>query len=415
MQRFALFHDFLVSLLKVSTTRTTVIGLAVVQFLALPGQARGEEQEVPQVERKVFYAADGPWGRLRCTHIHLEAPEKMVSRFAVPGPIPRWSFPEEKMPKLEALFRSAGMAEDFLGRVLNADRIVKEGGFVHLFPPIPDLEAMAPETRLIIYTQLANYPINQFHSDPILIVGETVQDWYASSKLRKELVQKIEQLSYVRSGTIAFSDPSVLIHYSKGEKEIQQIMKAMTRTRSLMVRLELDQSSNVAELVNYWTVGDGSRQKDIEPIINSIIATEGVETLSLAQLLPPLARKLIYTYPGIELAREGVFPDCHWTSLNFFSYEPRDYLLDSSLATSAVLENCVKVDPPYRYGDVMMFIDNGTGSAFHSCVYLADNIVYTKNGRNILSPWVVMKLENVQQLYMYKGDSRVQGYRRDLD
>ena len=204
----------------------------------------------------------------------------------------------------------------------------------------------------------------------------------------------------------------MLIHYSKGEDEVMEIMKAMTRTRSLMIRLELDKSSNVPELLDYWTIGDSLRQKDIEPIINSIIATDGVETLPISQLLPPLARKLIYTYPGIELARQGVFPDCHWTSLNFFSYEPKDYLLDAILATSAVLENCEKVEPPYRYGDILMFIDDKKGSAMHSCVYLADDIVFTKNGRNILSPWVVMRLENVEQLYMYRGDSHIQGYRR---
>jgi hypothetical protein len=45
-------------------------------------------------------------------------------------------------------------------------------------------------------------------------------------------------------------------------------------------------------------------------------------------------------------------------------------------------------------------------------VHLADNIVYTKNGRNILSPWVIMRLEDVKKVYLYKGNGRVQGFRR---
>ena len=109
---------------------------------------------------------------------------KMVATFSIPGPIPRWSFPEDMMPKLEALFRNAGMTEGFLARILSNDRIVKEGGYVHLFPPIPDLESMAPETRLIVYTQLANHPINQLHTDPVLILGESVEEWFASSNLQ---------------------------------------------------------------------------------------------------------------------------------------------------------------------------------------------------------------------------------------
>ena len=44
-------------------------------------------------------------------------------------------------------------------------------------------------------------------------------------------------------------------------------------------------------------------------------------------------------------------------------------------------------------------MDKSNGNAYHSCVYLADDIVYTKNGRSRLSPWVLMKLEDVRELY----------------
>ena len=146
--------------------------------------------------------------------------------------------------------------------------------------------------------------------------------------------------------------------------------------------------------------------------MQSVIDTDGIEALPLSHLLPPLARKLTYTYPGLDLAKHGVLPDCHWTSLNFFNYEPHEYMLDSRLATSAVLENFEPVEPPYRYGDVLFFLSTTTGDAFHSCVHLADNLVYSKNGRNLLAPWVLMRLEDVKKIYLYRGDGRVQGYRR---
>lgn len=364
------------------------------------------------LDKSVFYAREGPWGRLRCTGIHLEAPQNMVSKFAIPGPIPRWSFPSDQRGGLSDFFRDAGMEEAPLAELLSPDRIVEEGGYVHLFPPIKELENMAPETRLIIYTKLGNYPINAFYADPVLIVGESVKEFFATSDMSPDMVHRIERLSYQRGGTIAFSDPSVLIHYCNGEAQVNRVMKAMTRTRSLMVRIELDETSNIDELVDYWTLGDGVRKKDIEPIIHSIIETRGLETLPLAQVLPPLARKLIYTFPGIELAKHGVFPDCHWTSLNFLNYEAHEYLLDADLAALTVIKGCEEVDEPYQYGDILMFVDDRSGRAGHSCVYLADDIVYTKNGRNILSPWVVMRLSNVRQIYAYKGGISIQGYRR---
>ena len=77
-----------------------------------------------------------------------------------------------------------------------------------------------------------------------------------------------------------------------------------------------------------------------------------------------------------------------------------------------MLEQFTPVEPPYQYGDILFFLDNTTGDAYHSCVHLADNIVYTKNGRNLLSPWLLMRLDDVKKVYLYKGNGRVQGFRR---
>jgi hypothetical protein len=112
------------------------------------------------------------------------------------------------------------------------------------------------------------------------------------------------------------------------------------------------------------------------------------------------------------MAKNGQLPDCHWTSLNFYNFDASQYLLDSRLATSQVLENFLPVEAPYQFGDILFFLDSLTGDAFHSCVYLADTLVYTKNGRNVLSPWIIMKLEDVKNVYLFRDNGRVQGFRR---
>lgn len=362
---------------------------------------------------KAFYANEGPWGKLRCAYIYLEAPKNLVDSFPLPSTRPRWTFLERDLPNLPALFKRAGLSDAFIAVLLDSKSIVHDSdGRIHLFPPLPDLEAINAESRAIIYTELANYPENEFHSDPVLIVGQTVEEWYRTSKLRPEIIAKIAQLSYKRGETIAFSDVALLLNYAASDSEARLIFKAFTRTRALMVQLEVDQNTKVEQIVNYWSLGLGLRRKDLEPLVQSIIDTDGIEALPLSHLLPPLSRKLLYTYPGLDMARHGVLPDCHWSSLNFFNFEPHEYLLDSRLATSSVLENFEPVEPPYKYGDVLFFLSNTTGDAFHSCVHLADGIVYTKNGRNLLAPWVLMRLEDVKKVYLYKGDGRVQAYRR---
>ncbi len=360
----------------------------------------------------VFDARPGPWGQMKCAYVYLEAPGSMIEEFPLPSPNPRWTFPASSLLSLPALLSKSGLSEPLIAKLFTPKHLVKEGAFVHLLPPLPDLEGMAPETRAVIYAELAKYPENDYHIDPVLIIGTSIDEWYKGSRLRPEIIGKIKQLSYKRGEAIAFSDISVLLNYAQSDSEARAIFKACTRTRNLMIRLKLDKTANADEIIKYWSFGTGIRRKDLEPLIRSVIELDGVDDLGIVHLLPPLARKLLYTYPGLDMAKHGIMPDCHWTSLNFFNYEAHEYLLDARLATSQVLEQFTPVNPPYQYADILFFLDNNTGDAFHSCVHLADDIVFTKNGRNILSPWVIMRLEDVKKIYLYKGNGRVQGFRR---
>lgn len=360
----------------------------------------------------VFDAQPGPWGPMKCAYVYLEAPASLIEEFPLPSPIPRWTFPSSMLVSLPSFFAKTGLSASLISAILKPKYLVKEGAFVHLMPPLSELEAMTPETRALIYAELAKYPENEYHADPVLIIGTTIDEWYKGSKLRPEIVAKIKQLSYMRGEAVAFSDIPILLNYAQSDSEARAIFKACTRTRNLMIRLRLDKNANAEEIIKYWSFGVGLRRKDLEPLIRSVIELDGVDDLGIVHVLPALPRKLLYTYPGLDMAKHGVMPDCHWTSLNFFNYEPHEYLLDARLATSQVLERFVPVDPPYQFADILFFLDNTTGDAFHSCVHLADNIVFTKNGRNILSPWVIMRLEDVKKIYLYKGNGRVQGFRR---
>jgi hypothetical protein len=372
-----------------------------------------ENQKLKQLSPpNVFYANPGPWGRLRCAFIYLEAPKNLLENFPLPATKPKWVFPQTFKEALPAFLQKAGLSEAMVSALLDPKTVVTVDGNLYLFPRLPDLEAITPESRTIIYTELSKYTENEFHVDPVLIIGQETKEWYRTSKLRPEIITKIEQLSYKRGETTAFSDISLLLNYARSDSEAKDIFKAMTRTRCIMVKIEADHNTNVQELVNYWTLGLGLRRKDVEPLVQSIIDTDGIEALPLSHMLPALVRKLIYTYPGLDMAKHGILPDCHWTSLNFFNYDAHDYLLDSRLATSAVLENFDPIEPPYKYGDLLFFLSNTTGDAYHSCVHLADNLVFTKNGRNLLSPWVLMRLEDVKKVYLYRGDGHVQGFRR---
>jgi len=44
-------------------------------------------------------------------------------------------------------------------------------------------------------------------------------------------------------------------------------------------------------------------------------------------------------------------------------------------------------------------------------VYVADDIVFTKNGDSVLAPWVLMQLQDVESIYRRSPSTRIQGYR----
>lgn len=357
-----------------------------------------------------YESSAGPWGKLVGDYIYLEAPPALVEGFALPSTQTRWTFPAANEASIPKIFADAGLTEDQIKPLIAS--LIREGEYVHILPTLDFVSNLSTGIRAAIYMELAKVPTNEYHVDPVLIFGTSVEEWYRTSKLRPELIQKINQFSYLRGETIAFSDIPALLNFAQSDSEARLIFKACTRTRSLMIRLLLDKNTNVQELLSYWSFGVGIRRKDIEPIIQSIIESDTLKDLGLSHILPAQPRKLLFTYPGLDMAKDGLLPDCHWTSLNFYNFDPHQYLLDSRLATSKVLENYVPVDAPYQFGDILFFLDNATGDAFHSCVYLADTLVYTKNGRNILSPWVLMTIEDVKKVYLYRGNGRVQGFRR---
>ena len=60
-------------------------------------------------------------------------------------------------------------------------------------------------------------------------------------------------------------------------------------------------------------------------------------------------------------------------------------------------------------GDILCFLDGGEG--LHTCVYIADDIVLTKNGDSILAPWVLMQVTDVEAIYRRSPETRIQGFR----
>jgi hypothetical protein len=355
----------------------------------------------------------GLWGTLTKIPIYLEAPSSMIESLPLPSPITRWSFPAAEATNLPAFLASIGLQNSLISRLNEPDLQLSEGKWFHLFPPAEEVALLDPEVRSRLYAHLGRHEINEYQFDPVRILTPTVEEWFKTTGLRPELVSAISKVAYRLGDIWALSDLSYILSLANNEAEARRLFQAFTRTRSYLVKLIVNQDSDIEAIRNYWSIGGKSfRRKALEPLLKSLQETQQTVELDLAHIIPALPRKLIHTYQSPSYATQGIFPDCHWTSLNFFNYEPHNYLLDSRLSTSKVLDDFSPAEAPYAYGDVLFFLREDDGNAFHSCLYLADNLVFTKNGRNQFAPWIISTIEEVSSMYFATAKGHIQAYRR---
>jgi len=61
---------------------------------------------------------------------------------------------------------------------------------------------------------------------------------------------------------------------------------------------------------------------------------------------------------------------------------------------------------------VILLTDSATGVPIHSAVYLAEELVFTKNGGNLKSSWVIMPMQDMFGLYLKEEDIKVSFFRK---
>lgn len=358
-----------------------------------------------------FVTKAGPWGRLHCYYFYLEAPDSIVARVPLPDTQPRWRIPEAELEAFRGAITQSSLPAESVAALFDSRKVIRLKERAYLFPSHEMIERMTEADRQLIYPMLSSYTGNELYEFPLFFLSGSVDEWAQGSGLRDELVATIRALSYHRGNTLAFSDIPTLFSKAASDAEVQFVKKKLTRTRTFIARLELDSDSNLPGILDYWATGLNLRRKELDPLFSATAALPGIQFLDIVHLLPALPRKLLHTYPGEEFLTHSRLPDCHWTTLNFFNYNAQDYYLDTRLAAASIRENFVQVAPPYRFGDVLVFLDT-QGRAFHSCIYLADEIVYSKNGANPLLPWVLIELGDLGRMYNLDiGKGAVRGFR----
>jgi hypothetical protein len=338
-----------------------------------------------------------PWGELHVREIELERPEEYLGYDIQPHE-PTWTFPGTNREQLSTLLKTWGLTPGQIERTLSQQlSTVTAEGDVVVHPDADLTLSLAPRVRARLYHELGRNRVNRFMYDPYRMRAGDVHRWFGQSGLDSSVLGMLDQLVYPQGDAVYFSDYDLVLSQLHNDSERMLLAKTLSRQRALLVRLRVRPDTDVDKMVGYWA-SNAVRAKDLRPLLESLRRLPGGGDVSITFALPTFARTRLYTFPTPTTDFANPAIDCHWSTLNFFNETPDDHFLDPKFAVEYIQQHFYAISKASQYGDRVFLIDDH-GSGVHSAVYIADDIVFTKNGNGMAQPWVLMRIKDMLAIY----------------
>ena len=356
----------------------------------------------------VTHSNPGPWGDLEYFRILIEPPEEFILADYTHIEMRPWTFKAYTEDALATLWKNAGLTKlqlDFVSasnhREVRADAIV-------IRPTNDFVLGLSPDARAKIYAALGEFPENFPQFNPYRLRTTLAEGWLDDADLPADAIALTKRLFYQRGTGTCFSDESVVLPTIPTAVQRVKYIKALSRKSAIVAELKVASGADVTPLVEYW--GRGGRSKDLKPLLQSLARRPGGGSIDIVHLVPRFARLLAYTYPLPSDRPLDANHDCHWTSFNFQNDEPDEKFSDINYVRQVLLDQYYPVFGQPILGDLILFLRKD-GVVLHSCVYIADDIVFTKNGPAFSIPWLFSSLADVQAFYSTTPGVEMRRYR----
>ncbi len=349
-------------------------------------------------------AAAGPWGRLSLTPIVISPPlEYVPADWGRQGPA-EWVFPDATPEVVTSFLQTAGLSPEQLAQLAPTARVEPRIRGVVLSPPPALVRALSPDVRARLYTQLSKSTLNFDQAQSFRFIGQTGSDWFDGTLMSPATRQLVEPLLYRDGAFLHFADIESIRADVSSPLERQYLAKALLRNATVLVRLSVDSPDEVDRLAGYW--GTGGRRTDIRPLLESVSAANDDRWIDIVHLLPAFARNHLYRYPKVQTVdyTRPLLANCLWSSLNFFNDHPDARYLDVDYALTALRTEYYVVEHGYQLGDIVAMVDD-EGDLFHVAVYLADGLLFTKNGTSPVAPWTIMSVDHLKDFYRRRAEN----------
>lgn len=339
--------------------------------------------------------------------VHLEVPESLLPLAGQPLQSTRWVFEKFNEEQLEKLFAGCDLTSEQKTYLANRQhwQITAAGIALQVSPEI--ILGLNPLSREKIYGALAQSRANPAHVMPFRFSPELFDGLIASSELTPAEIQKVKSLTWSHEGSLCFSDLD-LIKGSLPPAQFKNLVETIYSVPALLMRVRLYPDTDVQAMLKYW--GKGGRAEKIKPLLESMAKKADNERVNIEYFLPPFARLRLNTFPNPSTDPMAIRQDCFWSAMNFFNESPDARFYDQQNTARALQEDFLVTKEQPVFGDRIMLTDKND-MALHMCVYIADGVVFTKNGADFKAPWVLMKLSDMLALYPSKEALRLVTYR----
>lgn len=347
----------------------------------------------------------GSWGTLMARDIELERPVEYLTEEVV-NPQPEvWNFSGMKPDAVKALLTKNGLSAGQVAEAFASGNSAATSSGTELRPSEKLLLSLDTDTRCKLYPALAGLGVNLYLDFPYIFPGDVVESIFNDARLNSEDVDLFKRLLYVNGGTHQLSDYQFMLGKIPTVERRVAMARSMSRQSAVLVRLVIRPDTDIDKIASYWGNMPNVRFTDIRPLMESLKQLPEGGNVSLLYMLPKFARDRLYTFPLPPQPGEPTM-DCHWSTFNFSSETPDNRFNDPNFAVQYIQKNFYQIAAPSMYGDIVLLM-NDKQEVKHSAVYLADDIVFTKNGNNYRQPWMLMRIPDLLATYPSTPPMRV--------
>ena len=347
--------------------------------------------------RRVVAGNPGPWGVLEYTRIAVEPPEDYVSvETAAEYKPERWVFAGQTRAQVADFFRSCDFTPSQRESLIEKAGWEEQADATAVIPDRDLVLGMSPKARQGVYAVLARTKENIHQTQPFSFRPELLDERLEDSGLSRKTLDGLKKLLYPQGNALLFADATVYMSTITDPRERTRFFRTVSRRITSLVKLVITRESDTNQLANYWDY-DGNN-KELRPLFESLARVPGGCKIDVAHLLPPFARKRILTFPHPTDDPLDNKRNCHWSALNFFNETPDDRFCDPQIVKQTLDTKYDVVKSDKRLGDVIVLFHPG-GEAIHSAVYVADDLVFTKNGGANTQPWIYMRIGDMLSYY----------------